>query len=112
MVFPILWILKDRGMIDRARKIQEKFVQEPFDTFYGEDGSTPFLSAFKPYKILLEISSVMEGEMESFNDEYYACSSASFLHKFMPNVCLMFLFSTKMKILKRIQKSFIWKDSV
>ena len=70
MVFPIIWILKDNGMVERSRKILEKFVQKPFDEYFGEDGSTPFLPAFKPFKILLEIASVMQGEMESFEDEY------------------------------------------
>jgi len=70
MVFPIIWILKDNGMVERSMNILENFVQKPFDEFFGEDGSTPFLPAFKPFKILLEIASVMEGDMESFEDDY------------------------------------------
>ena len=71
MTFPIIWILKDNGQVDRAKDVLHKFVQDPFDIHIGKDGSTPFLPAFKPYKICLEVASYMEGNLESFDDTYY-----------------------------------------
>lgn len=71
MTFPIIWILKDNGQVDRAKDVLHKFVQDPFDIHIGKDGSTPFLPAFKPYKTCLEVASYMEGNLESFDDTYY-----------------------------------------
>jgi len=71
MIYPILWILKDNGMAERARSMFMRFALEPFKKFFGEDGTTPFLPSFRPFEVLIDIVLVMEGNRESFDEEYF-----------------------------------------
>jgi len=70
-VMPSLWIWKDNGMAARSRAIFRRFVLEPFDEYFGKDGTTPLLPSFKPIKILFDIVIVMEGKEEAIDESYY-----------------------------------------
>jgi len=70
-IYPAIWILKDNGRVERAREIFFKFVLEPFKEYFGEDGSTPFLPAFRGIEMLLNLASYMEGKVDSFDKEYF-----------------------------------------
>ena len=70
-IYPAIWILKDNGNLEKAREIFSKFVLEPFREYFGEDGSTPFLPAFRGIEILLDIASFMDGKINSFDGSYY-----------------------------------------
>ena len=71
MVMPILWILKDNGEARRARCIFKRYVLDPFAKYFGEDGSTPFLAAFRPIEILMNIVVAMESKEDSIDKSYY-----------------------------------------
>jgi len=58
-------------MLRQALEIFSKFVLEPFREYFGEDGSTPFLPAFRGIEILLDIASFMDGKINSFDGSYY-----------------------------------------
>ncbi len=68
-IYPAIWILKDNGRVEKAREIFLKYVLEPFKEYFGEDGSTPFLPAFKGIEILLTLASHMEGKVDGFDKE-------------------------------------------
>jgi hypothetical protein len=71
MVYPILWIWKDQRMTERSLRVFEKYVKEPFEKYFAKDCSTPFLPAFKPTQVLLDISMYMEGKKSSFDESYF-----------------------------------------
>eukprot|EP00554_Chaetoceros_debilis_P009004 CAMPEP_0194101608 /NCGR_PEP_ID=MMETSP0150-20130528/2290_1 /TAXON_ID=122233 /ORGANISM="Chaetoceros debilis, Strain MM31A-1" /LENGTH=1615 /DNA_ID=CAMNT_0038788273 /DNA_START=63 /DNA_END=4907 /DNA_ORIENTATION=- len=70
-IYPAIWILKDNGKSEKAREIFMKFVLEPFTEYFGEDGSTPFLPAFRGLEILLDLVVYMEGKASGFDEGYY-----------------------------------------
>ena len=69
-IYPILWILKDNGMAKRSLSLFQKHVKGPFDEFFGEDGSTPFLLSFKPFEVLLNTFLYIENEHDEFDKNY------------------------------------------
>lgn len=70
-IYPAIWILKDNGKSEKAQEIFMKFVLEPFTEYFGEDGSTPFLPAFRGLEILLDLVVYMEGKSKAFDEGYY-----------------------------------------
>ncbi len=70
-IYPAIWILKDNGRADKAKEIFVKFVLKPFHEYFGEDGTTPFLPAFRGIQILLDIVLYMEGKENSFDERFY-----------------------------------------
>lgn len=74
-LFPILWMLKDNGQVERSYNLFKKYLKEPFDQFYGKDGSTPFLPTFKPFQVLFDTCLYMEkdneGDHKMIDESYF-----------------------------------------
>ncbi len=70
-IYPAIWILKDNGRAEKAREIFLIYVKEPFKEHFGEDGTTPFLPAFKGLEALLDLVLYMEGKEDSFDQGYF-----------------------------------------
>ena len=71
MVMPALWIWRDNGIASRSRSIFKQYVLDPFDQYFGKDGTTPFLASFKPIKIFFDIIVFMEDDKKMFDESYY-----------------------------------------
>jgi len=69
-LYPILWILKDNGMAKRSLSLFQKYVKGPFDEFFREDGSTPFLPSSMPFEVLLNTFLYMENDHDDFDENY------------------------------------------
>lgn len=55
MLYPILWIMKDNGLVAQASSAFSKYVVEAFERYSLEGASTPGSSFFEPIKILLDL---------------------------------------------------------
>lgn len=65
MIYPILWILKNERMPQRAASSLDTFVFKPFDKYFGDKGKTFCLELYKPLHALFHILIVMEGQQDT-----------------------------------------------
>ncbi len=65
MIYPIIWILKNERMPQRAASSLDTFVFKPFDKYFGENGYTICLQIFKPLHALFHILVLMETQQDT-----------------------------------------------
>jgi len=68
MMYPLLWILKNEKMAEKAVTAMEEFVFEPFRQHFGNKGKTPLLPLYKPIKALFTIAMYLEGQVEVIDE--------------------------------------------
>merc|ERR1712051_203146 len=67
MIYPVLWILKNENLPEKAALALEEYVFAPFQKYFGEEGKTFSLVLFKPLKALFTILMYMKVESKSFD---------------------------------------------
>jgi tetratricopeptide (TPR) repeat protein len=70
-VMQSLWIWRDNGMAERSLSVFRRFVLEPFDEYFGKDGSTPHLPLFRPIEILMTLTLLLEGKVEVLDESVF-----------------------------------------
>ncbi len=71
MIMPSLWIWNDNGMAEKSQKIFQRYVLEPFDKYFGKDGTTPFLASFKPIQIFFDILVSLSRKDKEIDESYF-----------------------------------------
>ena len=67
-----LWIWRANGMSARSLSAFQRHVLEPFDQYFGKDGSTPFQPLFSCLTMLLTLDILLEkGELETVDESYF-----------------------------------------
>ena len=67
-----LWIWRANGMSARSLSAFQRHVLEPFDQYFGKDGSTPFQPLFSCITMLLTLDILLEkGELETVDESYF-----------------------------------------
>mmetsp|Transcript_20356 Transcript_20356/g.23384 ORF Transcript_20356/g.23384 Transcript_20356/m.23384 type:complete len:1580 (-) Transcript_20356:160-4899(-) len=67
MIYPVLWILKNERLPQRAASALEQFVFKPFHLHFGDGGKTFSLVMFAPLRTLFSILMYIEGDLESLD---------------------------------------------
>ena len=67
MIYPILWILKNEKMSQKAASTLKHFVFEPFHKYFGVQGKTFTLELFKPLEALFGVLLFVEGDTKEMD---------------------------------------------
>ena len=68
MIYPILWILKNEKMIQKAASALKCFVFEPFHKYFGVQGKTFSLEVFRPLEALFSVLLFIEGNTRKIDN--------------------------------------------